>query len=63
MVVCYLIIRLALVKTCILIVATASTFFEPQGYHILWVTRTTLKADIWKDMFDSIVMLLLKMKY
>ena len=40
-------------KTCTAI-ATASTFFEPQGYHILWVTRTTLKADIWKDMFDSI---------
>jgi hypothetical protein len=40
-------------KTCCAI-ATATTTFEPQGYTILWVTRTTLKNDIWKNMFDQI---------
>jgi hypothetical protein len=40
-------------KTCTAI-ATASSSFEKQGYTILWVTRTTLKSDIWKNMFDQI---------
>ncbi len=40
-------------KTCSAI-ATASATFEPLGYTILWVTRTTLKNDIWKNMFDQI---------
>jgi hypothetical protein len=40
-------------KTCSAI-AAASTNFEPYGYTILWVTRTTLKNDIWKNMFDQI---------
>lgn len=40
-------------KTCSAI-ATATTSFEREGYTILWVTRTTLKADIWKNMFDQI---------
>jgi len=40
-------------KTCSAI-ATATTSFEPQGYTILWVTRTTLKNDIWKNMFDQV---------
>lgn len=39
-------------KTCTAI-ATASKF-EEAGYTILWVTRTTLKADIWKNMFDQV---------
>jgi hypothetical protein len=39
-------------KTCSAI-ATASSF-EQQGYTILWVTRTTLKNDIWKNMFDQV---------
>ena len=40
-------------KTCSA-VAAATSSFEPQGYTILWVTRTTLKNDIWKNMFDQV---------
>ena len=40
-------------KTCTAI-ATASSTFEREGYTILWVTRTTLKDDIWKNMFDTV---------
>jgi hypothetical protein len=40
-------------KTCSAI-AAASSSFEETGYTILWVTRTTLKTDIWKNMFDQI---------
>jgi hypothetical protein len=40
-------------KTCTAI-ATATTGFEPRGYTILWVTRHTLKPDIYKNMFDTI---------
>ena len=40
-------------KTCSAI-ATATSSFEKQGYTILWVTRTTLKNDIWKNMFDQV---------
>ena len=35
-------------------IAAASSSFEQQGYTILWVTRTTLKNDIWKNMFDQV---------
>jgi len=40
-------------KTCSAI-AAATASFERQGYTILWVTRTTLKNDIWKNMFDQV---------
>jgi len=40
-------------KTCTAI-ACATSGFEKQGYTIIWVTRTTLKADIWKNMFDQV---------
>lgn len=40
-------------KTCSAI-AAATANFEPLGYTILWVTRTTLKNDIWKNMFDQV---------
>lgn len=40
-------------KTCTAI-ATASSTFESAGYTVLWVTRTTLKSDIWKNMFDQV---------
>ena len=40
-------------KTCSAI-ATASNEFEKEGYTILWVTRTTLKSDLWKNMFDQV---------
>jgi len=35
-------------------IAAATTNFEKAGYTILWVTRTTLKNDIWKNMFDQV---------
>ena len=44
-------------KTCSAI-ATATTGFK--DYTILWVTRTTLKNDIWKNMFDQVCSLDLK---
>ena len=40
-------------KTCSAI-ATASKSFEKDGYTILWVTRHTLKPDIWKNMYSLI---------
>jgi hypothetical protein len=40
-------------KTCTGI-ATATSSFEREGYTILWVTRHTLKEDLWKNMFDKI---------
>ena len=40
-------------KTCAAI-ATATSSFESAGYTILWVTRTTLKNDIWKNMFEQV---------
>ena len=48
-------------KTCSAI-AAASSSFEPQNYTILWVTRTTLKNDIWKNMFDQICSEVIKRK-
>ena len=46
-------------KTCTG-VATASMSFEQQDYSILWVTRTTLKSDVWKNIFDQICHIVLK---
>jgi len=40
-------------KTCSAIAAATSSF-EKLGYTILWVTRTTLKSDIWKNMFEQV---------
>jgi hypothetical protein len=40
-------------KTCTAI-ATATSSFDQQGYTILWVTRHTLKNDIWKNMFNQV---------
>jgi hypothetical protein len=40
-------------KTCTAI-ATATNSFDRENYTILWVTRHTLKADIWKNMFKQI---------
>lgn len=40
-------------KTCTAI-ATASSTFEKEGYSIIYVTRYTLKADVWKNMFDQV---------
>tara|TARA_Y100000389_G_scaffold155186_1_gene155786 strand:- start:4233 stop:7619 length:3387 start_codon:yes stop_codon:yes gene_type:complete len=40
-------------KTCTA-VATKSKTWDKQNYTVLWVTRTTLRADIWKNMFDKV---------
>jgi len=40
-------------KTCTAI-ATATTTFEQEGYTILWVTRNTLKSDVYKNIFDDV---------
>jgi hypothetical protein len=40
-------------KTCTA-VAAATTEFEKQGYSILWVTRNSLMADVWKNMFGAV---------
>jgi hypothetical protein len=40
-------------KTCTAI-ATATTSFDKENYTILWVTRHTLKTDIWKNMFGQV---------
>lgn len=48
-------------NTCTAI-ATATSSFEKEGWTILWVTRTTLKDDIWKNMFDTVCSLSIKEK-
>jgi len=48
-------------KTCSAI-ATATTSFEQDGYTILWVTRHTLKNDIWKNMYKQVCSLTLQEK-
>lgn len=40
-------------KTCTAI-ATASHEFEKNGYTILWVTKTSLKSELWKNMFKVV---------
>ena len=40
-------------KTCSA-VSIATKGFEEHNYTILWVTRHTLKADIWKNMFQQV---------
>jgi hypothetical protein len=35
-------------------IATATTSFEKEGYTILYVTRHTLKADVWKNVFGQV---------
>jgi hypothetical protein len=48
-------------KSCAAI-ATATSSFEKQGYTILWITRTTLKSDIYKNMFDQICNIVIQEK-
>jgi hypothetical protein len=48
-------------KTCSAI-ATASSSFEEAGYTIMYVTRHTLKADMWKNMFDQVCNVVLQEK-
>jgi hypothetical protein len=35
-------------------IATATSSWDLQDYTILWVTRHTLKADIWKNMLNQV---------
>lgn len=48
-------------KTCAAI-ATATNSFEMSGYTILWVTRHTLKSDVWKNMFDQVCSMVISEK-
>jgi hypothetical protein len=48
-------------KTCTAI-SVATNSFEKKGYNILWVTRGTLRGDIWKNMFKQICSVTLKEK-
>jgi hypothetical protein len=40
-------------------IATATSSFEREGYTILWVTRNTLKIDVYKNMFDDVCHIIL----
>ena len=40
-------------KTCSAVL-TASSQFENQGWSILWVTRTTLKSAMYKNIFEDV---------
>jgi hypothetical protein len=46
-------------KTCTAI-ATASSSFQKQGYTILYVTRHTLKQDVWKNIIGQVCHVILK---
>ena len=46
-------------KTCNAI-ATASSSFEAADYTIIYVTRYTLKADVWKNMFEQVCSVVVK---
>lgn len=48
-------------KTCTAI-ATATSTFDKENYTILWVTRHTLKNDIWKNMFDKVCNVIIRDK-
>lgn len=48
-------------KTCSAI-ATASKSFEQNDYTIIWVTRHTLKPDIWKNIFNEVCSATIKEK-
>lgn len=48
-------------KTCTAI-ATASSSFEREDYTVIYVTRHTLKGDVWKNMFDQVCSSILQEK-
>jgi len=41
-------------------VATTTTSWERHGYNILWITRHTLKPDIWKNMYKDVCSLVIR---
>lgn len=49
-------------KTCTAI-SVKSFLFERQDYSVIWVTRKTLKEDIWKNMYDKICDHIIREKY
>jgi hypothetical protein len=49
-------------KTCTAI-SVKSFLFERMNYSVIWVTRNTLKEDIWKNMYDKICDHIIKEKY
>ena len=49
-------------KTCTA-VSVKSFLFERLDYTVIWVTRTTLKEDIWKNMYDKICDHVIREKY
>ncbi len=49
-------------KTCTAI-SVKSFLFERQDYTVIWVTRNTLKEDIWKNMYDKICDHIIREKY
>ena len=51
---CYLLGDFTVTHNTCCAIATATSSFEKAGYTILWVTRTTLKSDIWKNIFDQV---------
>lgn len=44
-------------------IAISSTSWERQGYNIVWVTRHTLKPEIWKNMYSQICSLTVRDKF
>jgi len=49
-------------KTCTAI-SVKSFLYERMNYSVIWVTRTTLKEDIWKNMYDKICDHIIRQKY
>jgi hypothetical protein len=48
-------------KTCTAIAAATSSF-DQENYTILWVTRHTLKAGIWKNMVEQVCNIIIREK-
>lgn len=49
-------------KTCTA-VSLKSFLFERLDYSVIWVTRRTLKDDVWKNMYDNICDHVIRSKY
>lgn len=41
-------------------VAISSTSWERHGYNVIWVTRHTLKPDIWKNLYKQVCSVIIK---
>lgn len=49
-------------KTCTA-VSLKSFLYEKLDYSVIWVTRKTLKEDVWKNMYDNICDHIIRSKY